>query len=457
MSNADTPDYIRGRTSAQRLLGTFTNAQLVETVTLPPNCCALWLFVKPPPDTPPVTVVGVTTGLAYPVYLFPGDNYSDIQPPALAVVAPEIDSQVTITWANAPGGGWMVLADAGPRLAIDLAIAGTVAPLGTLTPGAAVLVAGTDGTDLRALKTDASGDLQTSGGGVSAALGTPGAAAPAKALQVGGSDGVDLRALLTDSTGHALTVDQTLKLAIAALGAAIPADAVLAGGSDGTDLRALLLDAAGHQLTIDQTLKLCVAVLNGALPTSAVLVAGSDTVAMRPLQTDNSGRLNVSDGLLAQTIVTLGLLAPSKAVQAGISDGTDLQALRGDTQGIAYGIPSAPGETANDHPPNELSWAALSSQTAGANVIAAPGAGKRVRLFYVHAWANDSAALYFVSANNLAGTAMIFCSNLGAAGAAVAPAVLPLTGMPCQTNTAVALGVGGGHCGCTVGYTVETV
>jgi len=70
---------------------------------------------------------------------------------------------------------------------------------GAAVPGAALQVGGTDGTDLRALATDATGVAKVQGGYTE---GAPGAAAPTRAVQVGGTDGTDLRALRTDPAGN---------------------------------------------------------------------------------------------------------------------------------------------------------------------------------------------------------------------------------------------------------------
>ena len=123
--------------------------------------------------------------------------------------------------------------------------------------------------------------------------GSPGSTAPTKATQVGGTDGTDLRALLTDATGRLLvealqdgswtvqalqdgawivTADQGGTWTVEALqdgawtvsstqgtspwvtadqadgspGSTAPAKATQVGGTDGTDLRALLTDASGR-------------------------------------------------------------------------------------------------------------------------------------------------------------------------------------------------------------------
>lgn len=96
---------------------------------------------------------------------------------------------------------------------------------GSAAPANAVQVAGTDGTDLRVLSTDTSGHINanivsplpagtnTIGSVVDSTLagatGSPGTAAPANAIQVAGSDGTDLRALSTTTSGELLVAPGT--------------------------------------------------------------------------------------------------------------------------------------------------------------------------------------------------------------------------------------------------------
>ncbi|MCL6637777.1 MAG: hypothetical protein K6T26_07495 [Alicyclobacillus sp.] len=82
------------------------------------------------------------------------------------------------------------------------------AALGAALPADALLVGGSDGTDLRAIATDATGAVKIAAGNntignvtLSQVTAAPGAVLPTGALLVGGSDGADLRAIATDSTG----------------------------------------------------------------------------------------------------------------------------------------------------------------------------------------------------------------------------------------------------------------
>jgi hypothetical protein len=75
---------------------------------------------------------------------------------------------------------------------------------GTAAPSLAIQVAGTDGTNLRAILTDTSGKAKVDlFGNAGATLdAAPGAAAPTNAVQIGGTDGTDIRAIATDTTGR---------------------------------------------------------------------------------------------------------------------------------------------------------------------------------------------------------------------------------------------------------------
>jgi hypothetical protein len=412
VSNADTPDNSRGAVATQSYLGVYGSGSSSETVTLPDNTVCLWIVRQNVAGASAPAVLG-NDAVEWPVY--PLLTVAGEEAPLvwLCPVLRRSASQVTVTWSPmAPDATWWLISDSGPRVNVDAVMASTVAAPGFAAPAGAVQVAGSDGTDLRALLVDSSGRLVTSGSGFPAVYGAPGAAIPADALMVGGSDGTDLRALSTDASGHPQTIDQNLKLAIAAAGAAIPADVVQVGGSDGTDLRALSTDASGHPQTIDQNLKL--------------------------------------------TIAAAGAAVPADVVQVGGSDGTDLRALRTDQQGVPYAIPSAPGEATADRPPNELKYVSVLAAAYPTTLIAAPGAGKRIRLFYLQAYALVNTANYYVVCTVNSANVYAILSEVPA-GQTLAPAVFPLTGLACDANTAVNIGGNAGTAGATAGYTIETI
>lgn len=339
MSYADTPDNQRGTVAADLLVAAIAAGQPNATVEVPVNCKALWLVTGPTPD-PTVTVTGAGTGVVYPVYAFWTQDVSgDFNLCAVVFISSQADVSAHIHWAVAPAGEWLVIADDGDRFTLDAAIAAATANPGTVNPLYAVQVAGSDGTSLRTLKTDATGALAVTGSTFPPVYGPPGAALPADALLAAGSDGTDLRALLTDATGRLLVAEAKLELAIAALGAALPADALLVAGSDGIDLRAVLTDVAGHQLTVDQTLKFAI----GA-----------------PTATD-----------------------PTEAVFVGFTDGANLRVPITSKSAVQYAIPSAPSTAAGDHPPVECGVVAGARLPSATVLLPAPGAGKRYRVFSI--------------------------------------------------------------------------
>lgn len=87
-------------------------------------------------------------------------------------------------------------------------------------------------------------------------LGTPGTAAPASAIQIAGSDGTNLRTILTDATG-AVVITGTISASnpsVSATAAAVPADATYIGGNKAGNLVGLLLDASGNlQVAVENT------------------------------------------------------------------------------------------------------------------------------------------------------------------------------------------------------------
>jgi hypothetical protein len=141
----------------------------------------------------------------------------------------------------------------------------------------------------------------------------PGVAAPPTALQMGGTDGTNLRAILTDASGRQEVVGA------AANGAAVAGNPVLIAGSDGANARTVLTDASGRPEVVGAAASGSAAVGN------PVLTAGIDGSGnARTLLTDATGRLimiaekagtsavtrvatsNASASLLASTATRLG-------------------------------------------------------------------------------------------------------------------------------------------------------
>lgn len=407
MTNVDAPDNQRATVAASALLASPKSPTAAVTVTLAPNVKALWIFGAGVIDPPP-SVQGVDSFYDYPTFWTPWAAQPEVDWfSVVCFVSPELDSAVTITWPSAPSEDWWVVADTGDRFTLDAAQSGTISQNGTPAPETAAMVAGWDGTDLRFLLTDNTGALKTVGSSFPPVFAARGAALPADALLVGGSDGTLLRPLAVNTSGQLVVVDQTLASASGAPGTGVPADTVSVAGTDGANLRVLAVDTTGHQLTIDQNLKLAIAAAGAAVPADAVVAGGSD--------------------------------------------GTDVRALRTDQQGILYAIPSAPGEAAGDHPLNELQYATGLHVASNVVAVAAPGAGKRIRVFYASVLAETSGQFA-----GLFDTGPVVDFILAGAVAPTSISYSP-SGTPLSTNGAIETSTTGGDICYTLVYTVETV
>ena len=111
---------------------------------------------------------------------------------------------------------------------------------------------------------------------------------------------------------------------------------------------------------------------------------------------------------------------------------------------------------AADRPPNELKYVSVLAAAYPTTLIAAPGAGKRIRLFYLQAYALVNTANYYVVCTVNSANVYAILSEVPA-GQTLAPAVFPLTGLACDANTAVNIGGNAGTAGATAGYTIETI
>lgn len=121
-------------------------------------------------------------------------------------------------------------------------------------------------------------------------------------------------------------------------------------------------------------------------------------------------------------------------------------------QGVQYVIPTIPATDANDHPPNELLVKNITLAASG-TILAAPGAGKRYRVFSVQ--------MATVTGGVLA-TAFDATSGLWigvVAGPGTSQATIPAQGYPMTANTALgySLQAGAGSVASIVYYTIETI
>lgn len=120
--------------------------------------------------------------------------------------------------------------------------------------------------------------------------------------------------------------------------------------------------------------------------------------------------------------------------------------------GVQYQIPTVPATDLGDHPPTEVtvSSAYISSTSA---IIAAPGAGLRLRIFSAQL-ATVTAGLLGYVLDNAAGRGLAAC-----AGAGNSITTFPGQGYPMSTNSALEYEVlaGSGSMWVAVVYTTETV
>lgn len=500
MSAIDSPDHVRGAAPAAQLVIEVAGGIAATTFDLPTNTAVLWIFATGVEIGTPLKVVGTTSAVSYPAYEFASNNLDTNDRAHVALISQQTDPTVTVTWQTAPTGPWFIVADSGPRVTVDAGLAGTIGPPGVPPPGWAVQVAGTDGTDTRVLLTDNTGKLITAGGSFPAVYGVPGAANPADALQVAGTDGTDLRTLKTDATGILETADQNVKntvgipslvepshavmvagtdgvnlqtlltdsfgklqvqdidvfQTIAPTGTPVPSDAILVGGTDGTDIRGLLVDNTGKLVTTGGAFPAVYAPTGTAVPADAILVGATDGVDLRALIVDALGRLTVVDRAIQAAMGAPAAAAPASAVQVGGTDGTDLRALLVGRQGVPFTVPSAPGEATGDRPPNELLWITAGGIVATTPVVAAPGAGKQIRVFYLHMFPQTNVGAGQWAMTAAGGGSVVPLGNTQQGGMFVPPVVFPLTGLLCAVNTPVNLIAVAGTLAGTVGYTIET-
>ena len=285
--NIDAVDYQRSSSSATVVILEVAGGTARAGFATPTNVDTLWILGAFVPGDMP-TVTGSYSGVAFPVYKVPlvrpgGPSGFSV----VSMVSAADGDGMIVQWPTAPVAAWYIVGVAGGRFPIDPAAAGTVQAPGNPAPDSAVQVAGTDGTDLRALLTDTAGRLEVSDSSSSAAIGPPGSSPPADAIQVAGTDGTDLRALLTDTAGKLEVIESKLDAAIGALAAASPADAVQVAGTDGTDLRALLTNKQGTEYVIG-------AVPNIAAgdhpPNELLTVAGVNSVTFALLAAAGAGK-----------------------------------------------------------------------------------------------------------------------------------------------------------------------
>ena len=204
--NVGTPDWQNGIVNAQLLLATVPGATLTKVVNVPPNAESIIVITYCATRPVPATVVGVASGYSYPTnfnYVIAGGNYYTF---TFIDASTVVDSQVIVSIYPAVQGPWYIYSDAASHISYDPTMATLLQSNGAPYSGTGVNLFGLNGGAVEPLLADASGHLLTIDAVLELAVAALNATIPADAVQVGGSDGANLRALRTDSTGQLIPI-----------------------------------------------------------------------------------------------------------------------------------------------------------------------------------------------------------------------------------------------------------
>lgn len=160
----------------------------------------------------------------------------------------------------------------------------------------------------------------------------------------------------------------------------------------------------------------------------------------------------VLDPVVSGAVGRTGRATPNGAFLIGGRAPTGLEAVAVNDNGTLYAIPSVPGIAEGDHPETELSRVTIEA-AAGAVLIAAPGAGKRLRVFSVNL---STGVATQVLALREGETSHFLAAVCGPGNVAL---TLPGQGYPLASNTSLGT-VFAGAAGTVYGavyYTTETV
>jgi hypothetical protein len=163
MSQADTPDYQRGVVAAQKLLATVPDTETSVTVGVPANAETIVVLAPGSLNPEDFTCTGATSGLNYPPTPY-GPSVTGADTTSIVFdVSAAVDDQVTITYGFAPAFVWYVYSDSGVHVTTSPYLARVQNQIGGTAPVDGLQIAGTDGTDLQALRTDTRGAQFTVG------------------------------------------------------------------------------------------------------------------------------------------------------------------------------------------------------------------------------------------------------------------------------------------------------
>lgn len=161
MTQVDTPDYQRGVVSAQKLLATVPDTETSVTVGIPPNAETIVVLAPGSLNPADFTCKGATSGLDYPPVPYGPSETGANTTSIVFDVSAAVDSSVTITYGFAAAFVWYVYSDSAAHVHTNAYLARTQNQAGSAAPVDALQVGGTDGTDLRAIRTDTNGQQFT--------------------------------------------------------------------------------------------------------------------------------------------------------------------------------------------------------------------------------------------------------------------------------------------------------
>lgn len=195
---------------------------------------------------------------------------------------------------------------------------------GSAAPTRALQIAGTDGTNLRAVNVDSTGALRVQSGG------TTGSAVPTRALQMGGSDGTNLRAIKVSATG-VVSTDGSAVTQPVSLATNTP---TLQSGSTtavtqatGTNLHTVV-DSGSITANAGTNLN------TSALALDATLTGGTQKTKLVDTGGTNVLSIDANGGLAIQAGGAVGSAKPTRAIHVGGNDGTNLVGIKVSASGV---------------------------------------------------------------------------------------------------------------------------
>lgn len=166
----------------------------------------------------------------------------------------------------------------------------------------------------------------------------------------------------------------------------------------------------------------------------------------------DAGIRQILDLTLANILATAGDAATQLGLIVMGTDGTLARRLLTNQQGKLQVVSTVPDIATGDHPTNELLAVQVINVATGTVVVAAPGAGKRLRVFDV-LLSNSTA---FANLTGTYGGNPIQFALTGATAAVTVKDTIPLTGLALDTNTNLVTS-SGAVASVRVLYTIETI